>query len=342
MDNITIKDIARLCQVSCATVSRALNDSPSILPETKQKILTLCREVGYEPNALARNLVKKNTSTIGFVVPDASSPFYAELIPLLEDAVRQRGYHTLWCTSFRSYRREEEYFDLLIRNRVEGVIICPVGVGSAEQVKRCAQRLPTVLLGDALGGEGLNYVCTDNLTGGRIAGEYLWELGHERLVFAGMRRGSSTRQERLDGFLNSLKRHGLSGDVLIDDDGTRSGQAGGYEIFRKFLQEKKQIPSAVFAATDSVALGVLEACEECGLKVPEDLSLIGFDNITYSALPRIRLTTIEQNKKGLTETAVRILFELLGAEQESMRHETLPPALVKRSSCAKFMPPASL
>lgn len=334
MKNLTIKDIARLSGVSYATVSRALNNQGSILPETKERILKICRQEGYTPNAIARNLVKKNTSTIGVIVPDVSSPFYSELVPCIEEAVSRMGYHTLWCTSFRDFNREEEYFKLLAESRVEGVIICPVGANSNQRVGECSKRLPTVLIGDSLGNQNFNYVTTDNLAGGRMGADYLLELGHRDILFVGMRPGSITRQHRMNGFLQSMEEHGLTGRCLWDNDDTQTSFQAGYSLFTDFVKENNRLPTALFAATDAVALGVLEACEELRIRVPQDISLLGFDNISYSALPKIKLSTIEQQKKDMAEAAVHILFEMLDSSAPKIvYHAILPPVLVERASC---------
>lgn len=334
MGNVTIKDISRLVGVSPATVSRAFNSRAGVGPETRQKILDICVSTGYMPNALARGLVKRKTSTIGIMVPDVRSPFYAEVIAWAEEAAREMDYDVMWCNNFRDYTREENYFRLFIENRLEGIIFCPVGSESLTRLGKYINLLPTVIIGDNYLSKNASHIYTDNYQGGCIAADYLIDLGHKDLIFVNLKSDKTAYQRRLEGFRDTVEQRGAVVRCLAGDTSEESGLIRGYHIFKEFLESGKRMPDGVFASTDATALGVIKICEEKGIKIPEDFSLIGFDDIVYSSLPRIMLTTVAQGKKELTEGAVQMLLKLIKEpSNRKFSEKVIVPKLVIRDSC---------
>ncbi len=333
MGNVTIKDIARMTGVSPSTVSRALNSRAGVGAEARQNILDLCMRTGYMPNALARGLVKKKTSTIGIMVPDVRSPFYAEIIACAEEAARVMDYDVMWCNNFRDYTREEKYFKLFIENRLEGVIFCPVGAESSVRLEKYIRLLPTVIIGDTVSSKDASHIYTDNYLGGCIAADYLINLGHKDLMFVSLKTDRIAYQQRLDGFRDTAERRGTELRCLAGNIIEEAGMVRGYHIFKEFLESGDRLPDGVFAATDHTALGIIKVCEEKGIKIPDDFSLIGFDDIIYSSLPRIMLTTVAQGKKELTEGALDMLLTLIENPSSKVYEKIIIPKLIERDSC---------
>lgn len=334
MANVTIKDIARLVGVSSATVSRAINSRSGVGPQTRQKILDICVETGYMPNALARGLVKRKTSTIGIMVPDVGSSFYSEIITYAEEAARTMDYDVMWCNNFRNYQREEKYFKLFIENRFEGVIFCPVGIESFSRLEKYIHLVPTVVIGDRIISGKVSRIYTDNYLGGCIGTDYLIDLGHKDLLFVGLKQGRISYQHRVDGFRDTAGQRGAVARCLAGDFSEEGGMERGYQIFKEFLESGSRMPDGVFAATDATALGIIKVCEEKGIGIPEDFSLIGFDDVMYSSLPKIMLTTVAQGKQELTFGALEMLMKLIENPNSGESYEKVViPKLIERNSC---------
>ena len=201
-------------------------------------------------------------------------------------------------------------------------------------IQKLAPRLPAVLLGTPalVSGDEVNSVCIDNLAGGRLAAEHLLELGHRDIVYLGNRPNSLTHQLRLRGFTEMMGKAGITPQVIDNPHGCSSIDIG-YALSRELFANGCSA-TAIFASTDSMALGVLQAADEYGISIPEDISLLGFDNIIYSALPKIELSTIDQRKQLLAEAAVDLLTRIIDSdEQDEFTHRMIRPTLVSRSSC---------
>lgn len=334
MRNLTIKDIAKLSGVSYATVSRALNNRSDINFETKARILKICETAGYSPNAFARTLVKKDTGTIGIIIPDVLSPFYTEMIVCIENEINKKGYRALWSNTFRDFQREEEYFKLFMENRVEGIIVCPTGANSSVRLLKYVNKQPTVFVSDNVDSNNISYVATDNYNGGYIGAEYLISLGHRHIAFVGARHDSITHNNRLNGFLDAMRDHKLKEMHMWDDMPIKGSLCRGYDSFSGFLDATDVMPTAIFAATDTVALGAMQVFEERKIRIPQDVSLLGFDNIIYSSLPKIMLSTVEQPKKAMAAETVDILFRMIEHNNNKSTYRiTLPPLIIERNSC---------
>ena len=332
--HVTIKDIARIAGISTSTVSRALSGSPELSEETRTRILEICRKEGYRVNALARSLICNKTNVIGLIVPEVTNPFYAELSLGIETHARSLGYNVMLCNSLSDAKTTEELFGFLISHQVDGIILASSQSDAATMIQTFAPKLPAVLLGTPalVSGEEVNSVCIDNLAGGRLAAEHLLELGHRDIVYLGHRPGSLTHQLRLRGFTETLEKAGIT-PKIIENPHDSSSIDTGCELSRTLFKSGCSA-TAIFAATDSMALGVLQAAGESGISVPEDISLLGFDNIIYSSLPKIELSTIDQRKQLLAEAAVDLLTHIIDSdEQDEFTHRMIRPTLISRSSC---------
>ena len=335
MPRATIKDIARLAGVSVTTVSRALNDAPEISPETRERVLRICREQDYRINALARSLVSSRTGVLGVVLPDLSGPFHAALSLHLERYARDRGYQIMLCCGRPGDDRIDSLFDLLVRHRVDGILLVSASDAAQELLRSRARGIPAVLLGDVmpeLSGRRINAVSTDNYVGGAMAASYLRRLGHRQILYLGPRRDSVTQTLRLRGFLDTAGRCGMEVETVYNPGGVSSA-ASGYQLARKALAGP--LPqTAVFAPSDAMALGVLQAADELGVDIPGRISLLGYDDIEYASLPKIRLSTLAQPTDALAENAVRLLLDLVDSDgPESYTHRLISPRLVERSTC---------
>ncbi len=336
MKQVTIKDIAKAAGVSYSTVSRSLTGSPEISEKTRQRILELCREMNYTANTVARSMVMNSTKLLGLIVTDISNPFMSELAYYIDGQTRDRGYNIVLCNSLRSLEQERMLFELMISRKVDGVILLPADSESYHTLEPLLGRVPTVFVGENLRDAAESYVTVDNFRGAWMGVEYLYHLGHRRILYFGKRKGSITHQLRSEGYQAACEHFGLEPHYLNNTFSSTSIKHGYQLALQLFSQPLRD--TAVFAATDTNALGILQAAEEKGIRIPEDLSLLGFDNIRDSGLPRIGLTTVEQPKKLLASMAVDSLLDQIENELSGYTHRILTPTLVERSTCRAVAP----
>ncbi len=336
MEQITIKDIARLAGVSCATVSRALNGVPSVDPVTRDRVLALCRKHGYRRNLLARSLSANRAGLIGCIFSDLANPLFAEMSLLLEQSARRRGCHVLLCHGRVEDADIEQVFDFLIGHRTDGIILVSSSQQAPALIRRYKGRVPILLQGSLAPvhcpDTAIPSVSVDNLAGGRMAAEYLYSLGHRQVAYLGLRSNNQSHVLRHWGFTETAQRLGMSVRTLTNDSAA-SNTAVGYQLARQFFfQDLRE--TAIFAACDTVALGVMSAAAEFHISIPEDLSLLGFDNISYASLPNIRLTTLTHQSGQVVEAAVdRLLNQLSRTEPLDGTPLLISPSLVERSTC---------
>lgn len=332
MKNVTIKDVAKAAGVSYSTVSRALTGSPEISEETRSRILQICKEMNYTVNTVARSMVKKSTKLLGLIIPSVNNPFMSELAYHVDRQARARGYNIILCNSSRDPEQERELFELMIGRQVDGILLSPAGMESYEKLYPYLSRIPTVFIGENLREMPESYVSVDNFRGAQMGVEYLYKLGHREILYFGRRRGSMTHQLRAEGYAAACEHYGLT-PHYCNNSFSSSSIKYGYQLAKQLFSQELRY-TAIFAATDTNALGIMQAAEEVNLRIPGDLSLLGFDNIRDGSLPRIGLSTIEQPKKMLASVAVETLLDKIQNDRDGYSHRILSPALVERSSCA--------
>ena len=332
MKNVTIKDVAKAAGVSYSTVSRALTGSPEISEETRSRILQICKEMNYTVNTVARSMVKKSTKLLGLIIPSVNNPFMSELAYHVDRQARARGYNIILCNSSRDPEQERELFELMIGRQVDGFLLSPAGMESYEKLYPYLSRIPTVFIGENLREMPESYVSVDNFRGAQMGVEYLYKLGHREILYFGRRRGSMTHQLRAEGYAAACEHYGLT-PHYCNNSFSSSSIKYGYQLAKQLFSQELRY-TAIFAATDTNALGIMQAAEEVNLRIPGDLSLLGFDNIRDGSLPRIGLSTIEQPKKMLASVAVETLLDKIQNDRDGYSHRILSPALVERSSCA--------
>ena len=327
----TIKDVAALAGVSAATVSRALDDRPEISSETKERVRLACAQLGYVPNAAARGLAGHATHTIGLVLPDISNPYFSGMATAIEETAAAHGCRVFLSNSLRKEDRELHAIENLVARQVDGILVNPVSPESQLRHREVLGGPPCVYLG-ANHDESPSYVMADNETGAYAAARYLIRLGHRDILFFGGRTTSRTREQRIRGFRRALAEAGLEGRELPAPPNVTLMRQWSYETALELL--KGPLPDAIFAYSDMTALKVLEAAEERGVRIPEDLSMVGYDNIAFGALHRIHLTTVSQHKYQQGQIAVERLLEKINGSR-AHTEDILEPELIIRSTCVK-------
>ena len=330
MKNVTLKDVAKAAGVSYATVSRALSGSSQIGSETRERVLKLCDEMGYTTNFVARSMVTKRTNLIGLVVPSVDNQFMSELAYHAEVSARSHGYNIMLCDSGPDLRQEKTVVKLLLGRQVDGILIIPQSSRSYESLKPYLDQTPTVFLSENLRDQPQSYVAVDNSRGTYLGTQYLYELGHRDILYFGQRQ-STTHQLRAEGYLKACQELGLA-PRYFNSESTHSSIQGGYQLAKELFQKPLDY-TAIFASTDSNALGILTAADELGIDIPGRLSLIGFDNISATALSRIDLTTIDQPKKAMAVQAVDMLRDKIEHGTQGYVHQILLPTLIRRGTC---------
>ncbi len=299
---ITIKDVAKELGVSYSSISRALNGKEGVSKATRDKILEAAERMGYQPNDLARGLVNKISNTVGVIVPDINNPFFGEIVAGIIDASNENEYNIFLCVSGWNPKIEKEYFNTLRKKRVDGIILKSAGKNEDyEDVKS-----PLMIIERFNKYNQYDSVEVDNELGGYLAAKHLLECGYRNLAFVLGKEDYISSRPRLKGATKALEQYGMTVNKDLVIEGSFSIEGG--RLAAKQLFEKKTHPiDAVFGMNDLIALGVLQYCNENNINVPDEVGVIGYDNISYAGLPQIELTTIHQPKYELG----KMLFETL-------------------------------
>ena len=316
---VTIRDVAEATGFSVNTVSRALNDKPDVNAETKRAILETAKKLGYRPNKLARGLRSNKTQTIGVVVTDVANPFFGALVKGVEETAREHGYSIILQDTDEDYEREEEAIQVMLAEQVDGLLITPVQTKrkTIERLKKAG--LPFVLLGRYFDDLETDYVVTDDVQGGFLATEHLIKQGHERIALINGPLYISSARERLQGYKKALVNYEIDLDAALLKSGAVTIE-DGYNFAKSLLAQNPQ-PTAVFAYSDFVALGVMKAIREAGLGIPGDIAVVGYDDVDFSSCLEVPLTTVRIPKKALGKKATELLENKLKNEEDTSRAE---------------------
>ena len=334
---VTIKDVARRSGVSKATVSRVLNNIPVVKEDTRRAVLEATRALGYTPNALARGLMTKRTKTIALVISDIRNPFFPAVARGVEDLMNNYNYNVMLCNTDGRPEKEAAYIELVLEKRVDGIIFTSVRTGASDLSRLQRRGLPFVLAGRTLPGIDADVVIVDSVLGGYQATTHLLKLGHARIGYVSGPAGVSASADRYKGYEQALRQNGLDPSPELTAEGDFT-QEGGYSAASRLLSLKTP-PTAIFCANDFMAIGALEAIHEKALKVPEDVAVVGFDDIPFAGLRSIQLTTVMHPKYDLGAIAARMLIERIenpGAGKPT-RQVILPPRLIVRRTCGFYL-----
>ena len=327
---VTIKDVARRVGVSVSTVSRVLNHSSYVSSETEQLVLNAIEELHFAPNQIARGFVNKKTSTIGLIIPDVSNPFFSDVARGVEDYAIIDGFATILCNSDWRSEREAMYLDLLRGRWVEGVII--VGSrSSAADLTRAIGSVPYVLVERLMVGSGPS-VWTDNRRGGALATSHLYEIGCRTFAHISGPPDSPSATERRKGFLDVMRRESVTAYEIFEGD---YRVQSGLDIGQRFFASGKA-PEGIFAANDLMAIGVMQAAAQAGVRIPEDVAVIGYDNIAPTDYTSPSLSTIDQPGYEMGRVALSILLKRLREPHTATAEQIeFEPRLMARNSTRK-------
>ena len=332
----TLRDIARHSGLSLATVSRVLSDSDYVVSEsTRQRVLSSAAQLNYMPNELGKSLKTRSTRDIGVILPNITNPYFAQLLQGITDEADRRGYHVLLCSSHRNAKREAENISMLVGKRVDGILLSSISPDT-ETLRRAVSIGCRVLALEQPIPLDCPQLGFDYKLGAMMAARHLISLGHREIGFIGAPLDRPSRRMMLDGYRAALQEAGLplhpEFEMLSGVESERPGVfelENGGECARAFLAMEHR-PTGYVALNDMTAIGAMRVFTAAGLRIPDDLSIVGFDNIPYCELCVPPLTTIDQHAYELGALAVKRLLD------QHSEEETLPPALVERGSCRKI------
>jgi LacI family transcriptional regulator len=329
---VTIKDVARESGVNISTVSRALNNSYGVNNQTREHVAAVAARLNYRPNRVARGLVTGRSHSLGLILSDIRNPFFAEVARGAEDAARTGNCDLVLCNSDLDADKQMHYVRSLLEKRIDGILMNSVSALSREQqAQLTASDVPIVLLNRPASSQLFSTVCANNEAGGAMAAQYLLDLGHRKIAHLTGPKQHGNLSDRTRGFVRTLQAAKIAIHPIV-----RYGKfnfAGGAELTRKLLDAHPDV-TAIFAANDVMAFGVVQAALERGLRIPEDLSLIGFDNIEFSGIVHPPLTTIHQPKYEMGQAAVEILLRMARERDKRItEHRLLGVEMIERQSC---------
>ena len=326
----TIKDVAKLAGVSICTVSRALANKENITPKTMEKVLSAVRELDYKPNYSARSLKTGNTDTLGLIVPDITNPYYPKVAKSIEEYAARHGYMILLCNSNEDLNKEKRLVDTLKKRNVDGVIILPCS-RHIEHFKRFEKgHIPYVFLNRSFQ-DVPNCVPSDNFYGAYVMTKYVVEQGHRNISAAYLSFENQIYQERYEGTLEALREYGLercAENFLfnIKDIGD------SYKRIRALLESDHR-PTALIAANDMMCFGAYSAASNCGLRIPEDFSVTGYDDISMASLMMPPLTSFRQPEDEMAKGGVDYLLECMVGENPAPPKRLRGELVIRQSVC---------
>jgi len=332
---ITIKDIAKITGVSHATVSRALHGSSLISLETRDRIRQVALDLDYKPSAAARSLKTNRTKVLGVIVNTLADPFFSEILYGIEDTAQDGGYSLFIAASQHDPNRERKIVQAMMEQRTDGVIICSSSFGAEQGSQLLSYGFPIVVVNHQAAGSFHYSIYHDDIDGSRQITRHLIQMGHRRIAYLGNSSSGRTTLDRLAGFRTEMELAGIpiQEDYLVQVPGGEPQM--GFDSVKSFLRLQVP-PTAVVCFNDMLAIGVLKGCSTAGIKVPEEMSVTGFDNITYSAFTCPSLTTFDQPKRSIGREAAQLLLDLLKEDgshpPETPRIKVLKGVLLVRDS----------
>ena len=310
---VTIYDVALKAGVSIATISRVMNSPNKVNGQTREKVINAMKELGYVPNMGASSIMTKKNKSIGVIIPDVTNIFFSSIVRGIQDRCEENGYSVIMANSDDIQQKEVDSVYLLFSHRVDGMILSASGSrkGDIDETEfKILRSIPTVLIDRKIDGLDIPTITSDNFAGGYSAGKYLLENGHrEFLYLAGF--DTQTDIARKDGFLTALHEQGVNEFYEIHGQFRLDISSDEVKNFFQSLEKSANRPTAIFAGNDLMAIGAIKALHSLELKVPEDISVIGYDNIPFSECTIPALTTINQPSYEMGTTAASCLLDLI-------------------------------
>jgi LacI family transcriptional regulator len=329
----TIKDIARRAGVSYATVSRVINNKSNVAMATRKKVLAAIDELSYYRNDLARGMRTKKTNSIGLILADITNPFYAETAKTIVELAGRYDYSLFLCNTNNDLNEQKKYINILMQRKVDGIIFASVHWIDPTIEALALSATPFVLYNRCASDSSfLNYVVLDNEEGAFLAVEHLYNLGHRRIALISGLHAFSTDRERTNGYIKALNEFGLPYDETLMVQGEYSGKKS-FDAAMKLIKSENP-PTAIFASNDLMALSALDAIMLAGLTVPDDIALIGFDDIAMASHSAIQLSTVSQDSKMMAEIAINSLYKIIENKESHLPLQVvLKPKLSIRLTC---------
>ncbi|WP_026694152.1 LacI family DNA-binding transcriptional regulator [Peribacillus kribbensis] len=330
---VRIADVAKLANVSTATVSRVISNAGTVKKETAEKVLEAIKKLNYQPNMLARQLRRSETKTILVVVPDITNTFFSVVLRGIESVAIENGYQVLLGDARNDVESETSFLTILGQKKADGLILLTARTDQ-KILEDLSQDFPVVLACEYYEGSKLPTVSIDNVSSARKATEYLISLNHKRIGHISGPLNIVVGRDRYRGFHQAMAQHGLSVDPSLIQEGEFSFESG-FNLMMKFLSLENP-PTALFAGNDEMAMGAIKAAKSKGLRVPEDLSVVGFDDIQFASIFEPALTTVAQPTFDMGQKAMRLLLNLIKDEELEKDQFILPDKLIVRESCKEL------
>lgn len=328
----TLADVARSAGVSTMTVSRAMNNKPGLSDELRQKILQIAEEMGFRPSQIARGLATKQTSTVGLVVPDITNPFFAHIARGVEDTAYEYGYNVFLINTAEDLERERAALDSLWQQDIDGAILCSMRL-PMDQLSPIIQRFPAVILLNRELRDPLPNVVTINVNdqrGAMVAVQHLIEQGRTRIGYVGGPPNSVSSQRRLEGYRQALKNAELPLDPILIEHCNPNTECGRNAVL-SLLMRSPDI-DAILAFNDLVAVGAMQAVHESGKQVPEDVAIVGADDIPLATIIRPQLSTLRVSQSHIGRLAMRTLLEMIDGESAAASYQIEPELILRETS----------
>ena len=326
---ITIKDVARLSEVSISTVSRVINDSKPVSPEVRRKVLKIIEETGYKPNDVARSLVTRRSYLIGVIVNNLAQSYVADIVRGIEEIGKMYGYDILLCSSYSSKETQEKYLQLLDRKQAEGIFI--VGNKFDDDIIELARSLnkPCVFFTRDVK-ENMNYISIDCNAAIYEMTNYLIKEGHKKIVFVSdFADRTSVEQDKIAGYMRAIEDNDLKFSNIYVVGGGKHSKA--YELGKTIVKDHKNF-TAVVCSNDEIAIGIMDSFIDNGVKVPDDVSVVGFGNIREGKFVRPELTTVGEPYYDVGAVGMRMLIKTIKGDKTKRGLMELPFTIEKRSS----------
>jgi LacI family transcriptional regulator len=338
---VTIQEVARHAGVSIATVSRVLNHTARVTPEVEARVRAAMKELNYQPNRAARSMRANHSQIIGLLITDIQNPFFTTLVRGVEDVAQHNGFSLILCNSDEDPRKEQHYIEILCAERVAGAIVVPTREQARTLQRFHEHQIPVVTVDRRVRDGQTDAVLTDNHRGARGAILHLYENGYRRIGIVSGPKTATTGRERFEGYLQALSEVGLPRDSLLQRHGSFKAESG-YHLTNELLDLESPI-DALFVSNNLMTLGALEAIHARNLRIPDDIAIVGFDEMPWAALSSISLTTVTQPVYEIGSTAALRLFQRLQNPTAFTRQEIiLAPTLCIRGSSAPHIRPSVL